>query len=79
MGKYNIKKMLLEIQYYIKVYENSRIKGWNILKNCYEISEKLVRYFLQLNINNTKAVSHEYISSEKFEKPYRIFKVLTKF
>ena len=30
---------------YTKIYENSRIKGWKIQQNCYEISEKLVRYF----------------------------------
>ena len=35
-------------------------------------------FFLQLNINDIKTVSHEYILSKKLENPYRIFKVLRK-
>ena len=46
-----------------------------LLRNLTKISSI---FFLQLNINETKTVNHEYIPS-KLEKPYRIFKVLTQF
>ena len=50
-------------------------------------STKLIRnfrkissiFFLQLNINDTKTVNHEYSPSKELKKSYRIFKVLTKF
>ena len=34
-------------------------------------------FFLQLNINYTKTVCHEYIPSKKLEKSYRIFEIFT--
>ena len=32
--------------------------------------KKISHFFLRLNINDTKAVSHEYILSKKLEKLY---------
>ena len=54
----NMKKFLLKIQciviFYTKFYENSRIRGWNIKQNCYEISEKLVRCFFAIKYKFNK-------------------------
>ena len=47
-----------------------------LLRNFRKVSSI---FFLQLNINDTKTVNLEYIPSKKLEKPYQIFKVLTKF
>ena len=46
-----------------------------LFRNFRKISSIL---FFQLNVNEIKTVSHEYIPSKKVENPYRIFKVLTK-
>ena len=51
------------------------MKCWKrLLRNVRKITSI---FFLQLNINDTKTATHEYISSKKLEKLYRIFKVLT--
>ena len=44
-----------------------------LLRNFRKISSI---FFLQLNINDTNTVNHEYIPSKKLEKSYRIFRVL---
>ena len=74
--------MLLEVQC-IVIYQNL----WKFTDKRVRYQTKMLRnykkissiFFLQLNINDTKAASHEYISSKKLTKLYRIFKVLTKF
>ena len=74
--------MLLEIQC-IVMYQSL----WKFTDKKIRYQTKMLRnfrkissiFFLQLNINDTKAASHEYILSKKLGKLYRIFKVLTKF
>ena len=70
-GKTQYKKMLLEIQC-IVIYQSL----WKLTYNRMRYQTKLLRnfrktssiFFLQLNINDTKALSHEYISSKNLEK-----------
>ena len=75
MGSTQYEKMLLKIQ-----CVNIKYIILNILNKIVTKFKKISSiFFLQLSINDTKTVSHEYIPSKKLEKPYRIFKVLSSF
>ena len=53
---------------YTKVYENSRIKGWNIQQNCEKISEKLVQYFFTIKCERHKNSQSRVHSNQKVWK-----------